>query len=116
MLDERAELSMTCKEAEKLIPLFLDDDLDNQDLSDFLFHMESCPECKEELTIQFLVKVGMKRLEDGNTFNLKSELDGCLSEATKRLKIRRTLVLTSYILQASVVVLALTAFVLNLFL
>ena len=107
---------MTCKDAEKLIPLFLDDDLDNRDLSDFLSHMENCAECKEELTIQFLVKVGMKRLEDGNTFNLKRELDGLLSEAGRRLKVRRSLVLFSYVLEGCVVALAATAFVLNLFL
>ncbi|RKM57041.1 hypothetical protein D6853_03215 [Butyrivibrio sp. X503] len=107
---------MTCKDAEKLIPLFLDDDLDNRDLSDFLYHMDNCAECKEELTIQFLVKVGMKRLEDGNTFNLKRELEGLLSDAGRRLKVRQSLVLLSYVLEGCVVVLAATAFVLNLFL
>ncbi len=107
---------MTCKDAEKLIPLFLDDDLDNQDLSDFLYHMESCTECKEELTIQFLVKVGMKRLEDGNTFNLRRELDGLLSDAGRRLKVRQNLVMFSYVLEGFVVILAAVAFALHLFL
>ena len=93
---------MTCKEAEKLIPLFLDDDLDNQDLADFLDHIDSCPECKEELTIQFLVKVGMQRLEDGNTFNLSRELGSILKDARRRLRHRKYLVLTSYILEIAV--------------
>ena len=90
---------MTCKESDRMIPLFLDDELDNQGLSDFLNHIESCPDCKEELTIQFLVKVGMQRLEDGNNFNLKSELDGLLLKARKKLKIRRYVVFSSYILE-----------------
>ncbi len=97
---------MTCKDADKLIPLFLDDDLDNQDLSDFLDHIDSCPECKEELTIQFLVKVGMQRLEDGNTFNLAGELNSLLKDARKRLRRRRHLVFTSYILEIAVAALA----------
>ena len=93
---------MNCKEADKLIPLFLDDDLDNRELSEFLSHVETCPGCKEELTIQFLVKVGMKRLEDGNTFNLAQELERELTEAKKKMHRRKTLVLISYVLEISV--------------
>ncbi len=93
---------MNCNETIKLIPEFLDDDLDNQDLSDFLSHVDSCPECREELTIQFLVKVGMQRLEDGNTFNLSSELDNLLSDSKKKLKARKYLVLLSFGLEAAV--------------
>ena len=107
---------MTCKEADKLIPLFLNDDLDNRELAEFLNHVETCAGCKEELTIQFLVKVGMKRLEDGNTFNLRSELDALLLDANKRLTTRRYLVLSSYLLQAVVLALGGTALFLALFL
>ena len=91
-----------CKQMEKLIPQFLDDDLDNQDLADFLDHIDNCPECQEELTIQFLVRVGMQRLEDGNTFNLVKELDRELAEAKKKMHRRQTLVLISYVLEIAV--------------
>ena len=87
---------------EKLIPQFLDDDLDNQDLSVFLDHIDNCPECKEELTIQFLVRVGMQRLEDGNTFNLVQELERELADAKRKMHRRKTLVLISYVLEISV--------------
>ena len=40
---------MKCKEAEKLIPLFLDEDLENEDLREFMEHIEKWEECKEEL-------------------------------------------------------------------
>ncbi|WP_022775512.1 zf-HC2 domain-containing protein [Butyrivibrio sp. AE2015] len=103
---------MTCKEAEKLIPLFLDDDLDNKDLAEFIEHIDNCPECKEELTIQFLVKTGMQRLEDGNTFNLKQELLILIKDAKKRLKFRRNLFLLSILLELAVVVLVVTVSVL----
>lgn len=96
---------MNCKDADKLIPLFLDDDLDNGNLADFLNHIDNCDECREELTIQFLVKEGMQRLESGNTFNLKQDLDNLLRDARKRLKLRRTLVYFSYILELLVVAL-----------
>lgn len=90
---------MNCKDAEKMISPFLEDDLDNRDLAEFLKHMDRCSECKEELTIQFLVLVGMKRLEDGNTFNLKEELDNMLRDARKKLKVRRYLVAVSLLLE-----------------
>ncbi len=93
---------MTCKDAEKLIPLFLDDDLDNRDLTDFLHHIDTCPDCKEELTISFLVKVGMQRLEDGNTFNLSKELENQLADSRKKLNVRKSLVYTSYVLEIMV--------------
>lgn len=96
----------TCKDAVKLIPQFLEDDLDNRDLSDFLSHVDHCPDCKEELTIQFLVQEGMQRLEDGDTFNLSSELANLLIDARKRLRFRRSLVFFSYVLEVAVAVLS----------
>ncbi len=97
---------MICKDADKVIAQFLDDDLNNQELADFLNHIDTCPECKEELTIQFLVKVGMIRLEEGSTFNLKNELDLLLKDARRRLKGRKSLVLFSFILEVMVFVMA----------
>ena len=104
-------INMTCKDAEKLIPLFLDD-VDNKELAEFIDHIDNCPECKEELTIQFLVKTGMQRLEDGNTFNLKQELLILIKNAKKRLKFRRNLFLFSILLELAVAVLAVTAVIL----
>ena len=72
---------MTCKEVEKTIPLFLEDDLDTDDLREFLEHIEECDECMEELSIQFLVLEGLSRLEAGNVFDLKNELDFRMEEA-----------------------------------
>ena len=76
---------MTCKEVEKTIPLFLEDDLDTDDLREFLEHIEQCKECEEELSIQFLVAEGMQRLEDGNAFDLQSELGQRLEETRRKI-------------------------------
>ena len=61
--------------------------MDFRTLKEFCEHMEQCEECKEELVIQFLVTEGMQRLEEGDAFDLQSELQGRLEEA--RLKMRR---------------------------
>lgn len=103
---------MTCKDADKAIPLFLDDDLDNRELAQFLNHIETCPECKEELTIQFLVKTGMQRLENGDTFNLKFELDNLLKSASRRLKGRRRLFGFSLLLEVIVFAMAIVTVIL----
>ena len=41
---------MDCKQVEKMIPQFLDDDLTTEELREFMEHIENCTDCKEELT------------------------------------------------------------------
>lgn len=77
---------MTCKEFEKLIPVFMEQKLDFLTLKQFIGHMENCEECHEELVIQFLVTEGMQRLEEGDAFDLQNELEERLTEARNRIK------------------------------
>ena len=90
-LMERSDSDMDCKDAEKKIPYFLQDELDGDGLEEFLEHVETCPECKEELSIQFLVTEGLERLESGNNFNLQKELFMKLDDAQYRVGIHRML-------------------------
>lgn len=82
---------MDCKEAEKKIPSFLDDELDGRELAEFVEHIEGCAECMEELSIQFLVTEGMEQLEQGNNFNLQEALHRKLGSADDRIWLNRTL-------------------------
>lgn len=93
---------MNCKEAEKQIPSFLQDDLDGIRLEEFVEHVESCPECEEELTIQFLVTEGLERLEGGNNFNLQEELFMKLESAGHRINVHRMLWYILLCLEAAV--------------
>lgn len=77
---------MDCKEFEKRIPDFIDRKLDYSALKRFSEHMEQCGNCKEELVIQFLVTEGIQRLEDGNAFDLQSELEQRLEEARRKIR------------------------------
>lgn len=90
---------MICKETEKMIPLFLEDDLDTDDLKAFLEHIERCEECREELTIQFLVTEGMARLETGSVFDLKNELKTLMDNAEYNLRRRENLRWVLYALE-----------------
>jgi hypothetical protein len=95
---------MTHLAAQKMISGFLDDELNTNQLKEFLDHVDACPECKEELTIQFLVVVGMQKLEDGEAFNLNQELAELLRDARKRLNVRESLEKMSIILRILVLI------------
>lgn len=82
---------ITCKTFEKQIGAFFDDDLDNAELSAFLAHADSCEDCREELTIRLLMRVGLQYLEDGRTFHLGNEMDRMMRVARQRLVRRQRL-------------------------
>lgn len=83
--------AMDCKEANRKISDFLDHELNSRELKGFLEHVTHCKDCREELSIQFLVQEGMARLEDGNTFDLQKELDRLLEEAERKMLFYRWL-------------------------
>lgn len=98
----RSGRTMNCKDTEKKIPYFLQDELDGSKLEEFVEHVETCPECKEELSIQFLVAEGLERLESGNNFNLQDELFMKLEDAQHRISMHRILWYTLLCLEAAV--------------
>ncbi len=102
---------MDCKEAEKKIPSFLDDELDGRGLAEFVEHIEACPECMEELSIQFLVAEGLEQLEQGNNFNLQKALTWKLEDADDKIRINRALRRILLVLEAAVVVVIAAALV-----
>lgn len=78
---------MECKECEKMIPAFLNDTLEGEELAEFVEHIKQCRDCEEELAIQFLSVEGLVRLEEGASFSLDKELDGKLKHAGRRIRI-----------------------------
>ncbi|MCM1049889.1 MAG: zf-HC2 domain-containing protein [Clostridiales bacterium] len=93
---------MNCKETEKMIPAFLQDDLSNRELEEFIEHIKDCPECTEELSIQFLVSEGLERLEAGNNFNLQHALESRVKSSEHEIKVHRGLKYTLICLEAAV--------------
>ncbi len=78
---------LQCLQATKMIPSFIVGELSYRELEQFMEHMEECESCKEELSIQFLVEVGLNSLEAGNTFDLQEELDGAMEEAAGKVRL-----------------------------
>lgn len=56
---------LTCKQAEKMVMPYIDGRLDEEELEDFLSHVNECPACREELEIYFTVYVGLRQLDTG---------------------------------------------------
>jgi len=90
---------MNCKEMQRLIPAYLSGELDIKAQETFLQHIEVCPECKEELCIQFLVEEGTARLEDGGSFDLNRELDHKIMESKRMIKRNKIGTWTIYVLE-----------------
>ncbi len=82
-----------------MISAFLSEKLDTRELKQFLLHVENCPDCMEELTIQYLVMTGAAILEEEKSFDLRKELDNILEEAWHKVHKRRLLTVLSYVLE-----------------
>lgn len=81
-----------------MIPAFVVDELSYEELERFMEHIEECENCREELSIQFLVEVGLNSLEAGNTFDLQQELNIALEEAEKRVQVFRFFKQSAFVL------------------
>ena len=99
-----------------MIPQFLSDDLTTEELREFMEHIENCTDCKEELTIEFLVSEGLARLENGAVFDLQKELTERIATAERHLHWRENVHMLLYILEGLVAVETITVAALCVFL
>ena len=67
---------MTCREAERLVMPYINGSITDEELKEFLKHIETCEDCREELEIYFTVDVGIRQLDqETGTYNIKGALD-----------------------------------------
>ena len=88
-IKEKQELS--CQNATKMISGFIRNTLGIQELELFMNHIEHCPNCREELSIQFLIHAGLVGLEDGENYDLQAELDEALEDAHRKIRMHHCL-------------------------
>lgn len=55
---------MDCITFNKDIDAFIREELNDEELNDFLNHLKTCKGCAEELEINYIVQEGMKRMND----------------------------------------------------
>ena len=95
---------MDCKEVQRNITAFLGEELHGRSAETFLNHISQCPECKEELSIQYLVREGIARLEEGGNFDLSKDLDIMIEQSYKSIKNRRIAAILVYSLEALAII------------
>lgn len=69
---------MTCKEAENLVMPYIRHKLDIGQVEEFLEHIDTCENCREELEIYYTVEVGIRQLDsdtDTDHYNIKGDME-----------------------------------------
>ena len=88
---------MLCKEAERLVMPYIRRELDDEVMEEFLEHIESCENCKEELEIYYTVEAGIRQLSRGTgSYNIKGELEADIQVSRQRLYDLRILKMLRY--------------------
>ena len=89
--------TMTCRDAQRLVTPYINGSITDQELEEFLKHIDSCPDCREELEIYFTVDVGIRQLDEGTgTYNIKGALETALALSRQRLRSLHLLKITRY--------------------
>lgn len=89
---------MKCQDAEQYISLFIEDRLTGSALQEFITHIEDCHSCYEEMETNYLLKEALLRLEDGDAFDLHSELLQKLDNMRKCASVHELLTITRRII------------------
>ncbi|MCI7795377.1 MAG: zf-HC2 domain-containing protein [Lachnospiraceae bacterium] len=88
---------MTCMEAEKMVIPYINDKLPVSELEDFIEHIESCENCREELEIHYMVDVGLKKLDDDDaTYDIVGDLKRKLEDSARLIRRYAALEVTRY--------------------
>ena len=66
---------MECRDYQQQVLPFLREELEDKEVICLLNHVDECENCREELKIQFLVREGLDRLENGGNFNLQKDFE-----------------------------------------
>ncbi|MBQ8315570.1 MAG: zf-HC2 domain-containing protein [Lachnospiraceae bacterium] len=81
---------MDCKRVMELMTQFINEQLDAEDVQAFLDHIDSCPECREELEVNYSLMTAMKQLDedadlsDNYIEELNQKIETCYLDELKR--------------------------------
>lgn len=92
---------MDCKRVMELMRQFINEQLDDGDVQAFLDHIDSCPECREELEVNYSLMTAMKQLDedidlsDDYIEELNQKIETCYLDELKRKRscVRRRILL-----------------------
>ena len=87
---------MDCIQFNKDIKTFIDGELFDAELNDFLNHEKTCESCAEELEVNYIVQEGMRRLDDRKaSLDLASAYKDNISANRQYMRSRKRLIAVS---------------------
>ena len=93
---------MDCVKAQQLIKPYLDGYLSDRELEEFLSHVETCPDCFDELEVYFSVYRTLADVDEKGDYNFRKKLRRKMEESRAYLSRRYQ----SKILRAAVILAA----------
>lgn len=98
--------AMTCSQAQSYIMPFIKEELDINNLKEFLQHIKQCENCKEELEVYFTLLNGMKQLDENKiiTNNFRIDFEGFLHKQEDKIihdknkKIQKRIILVLFMI------------------
>lgn len=112
-------MDMSCTKFQKNMNNFINDKMLMEDIDFFVGHAKNCKECYEELEINYMVNIGLDRIEKDEkaSFDLKGELEKKISQCQERsdnfykFKVYKNIVVfTAYCCTIAVMVLSIFSF------
>ncbi|MBE5923869.1 MAG: zf-HC2 domain-containing protein [Lachnospiraceae bacterium] len=91
---------MNCLEAQSNIISYIENGLEKEKRIDFLRHIQSCKDCKEELDIYYTMIEGMRQMDSNAPISkdFKKELDIRINRELKQNKTRKEFVISSIVI------------------
>ena len=95
---------MDCLTFRKNIGLFREDRLNDEELNEFLGHLNGCDRCRDELEVNFIVFDGIALLDNAGAqdYNLTRAFRGFVDDANRYMKRKKRILLFEYILDSLV--------------
>lgn len=96
---------MNCERVQELIAPFVNEQLNTEETEEFLKHIDSCEDCREELEVSYSLMTAMKQLDAGTDLSdnyieeLDEKIEACFMEGLKKKRscARRRMILAALV-------------------
>lgn len=87
---------MDCRTAQQKIMAYIQRQLNDRELEDFIEHIQNCPTCSEELEVYFTIYYALEKLDqdEQGSYNMQELLEKDLEQAKR--KVQKRIVLKFY--------------------
>lgn len=96
-------------EAKSYVEAYIDHNLPERKQAEFIKHVQSCPECFQELETYFIVDVALKYFDNnkGDTYDIRGLLQQDLDKRLKKYQNKRIMIVSLIVLSVLFLVLIL---------